>query len=147
VRTYGRVESPPGARFWVEVGPDPNGFLDSIYLTALCQVLKLNYGESPFYGDWGLPALQSVMTQIAPDYYVALTQQRFAPYFLYLGVVRLPTPITPTYNVSVMFQSGAQDSITVIPQAMVDGFGQPVVDGHGVPVSTGLTTSGRFVAQ
>lgn len=146
MRTFGRVEDPRGAKFWVEVGPDPNGFNDSIYLTALCQVLKLNWGESPFYGDWGIPAYQSVETQVPPDYYVALTQQRFAPYFLYLGVVRLPTPVTPTYNIAVMFQSGARDSITVIPQAVVDGFGQPIVDGHGVPLSSGSKT-GRFVAQ
>lgn len=145
MRTFGRVTDQYGARYWVEVGPDPNGYLDSIYLTALAQVLQLGYGESPFYGDWGIPAEQSVMTQIAPDYYVSLTQQRFAPYFLFLGVTRVPTPITPTYNITVIFQTGAQDSINVIPQTMVDGNGRPVLDGYGNPISAG-SVNGNFVA-
>lgn len=147
MRTFGRVTDPAtGARWWVEVDPDANGFNDSIYLTALCQVLKLNYGESPFYGDWGLPAHESVVTQIYPDYYVMLTQQRFAPYFMFLGIAKVASD-HPLYDVTVRFQNGATDSITVIPQAMVDGFGQPVLDGHGNPLSTGQTKSGRYVAQ
>jgi hypothetical protein len=149
MRTYGRVTDPDnGTVWWVEVGPDKNGYNDSIYLTALCQTLKLNLGESPFYGDWGIPAFPSVRTQVPPDYYVALTQKRYAPYFLSVGVVKLPVtfPPLPTYNISVIFQSGATDSINVIPQAMVDGFGQPIVDGHGNPISIGSKT-GRYVAQ
>jgi hypothetical protein len=151
MRTFGRVTDQYGVRWWVEVGPDPNGFLDNIYLTALCQTLKLNYGESPFYGDWGLPAQQSVVTQIMPDYYVALTQQRYAPYFMFLGIAKVPAVTksgapTPVYNVAVRFQNGAQDSITVIPQTMVDGFGLPVLDGYGNPLSVG-TVSGQYVAQ
>ena len=141
MRTYGRITDPSGVKLWVEVGPDASGFLDQIYLTALCQVFKLNYGESPFYSDWGIPALQSVMQQIAPDYYVALTQQRFAPYFLYLGVTRVPTPITPVYNVAVMFQSGATEQVFVVPTVLSDGLGNPILDGYGNPIFTGSTSS------
>jgi hypothetical protein len=146
MRTYGRIEDPSGVKVWVQVDPDPKGFLDAIYLTALCQVFKLNLGESPFFADWGLPALQSVMQQIAPDYYVALTQQRFAPYFLYLGVSRLPT-FQPTYNVSVMFQNGAQAQIELIPTVLQDGFGRPILDGYGNPILSGTTSSGNRVPQ
>ena len=150
MRTYGRVTDPAnGARWWVVVEPDANGYNDSIYLTALAQVLKLNLGESPFYADWGLPAYQSVEQQFQPDYYVNLTQQRFAPYFMFLGVQKVPMnyPDTPYYNISVRFQSGATDSINVIPVAMVDGFGTVMVDGYGYPLSTGQTQTGRYVAQ
>lgn len=147
MRTFGRVTDPAtGARWWVEVGPDPNGFNDSIYLTALCQTLKLNYGESPFYGDWGLPAHPSVVTQIYPDYYVMLTQQRYAPNFQFLAVTKVADATMPVYDITVRFQTGARDSITIIPQAMVDGFGIVVTDGYGNPVSIG-TMSGRYVAQ
>ena len=146
MRTFGRVTDPAtGVRWWVQVNPDANGFNDTIYLTALCQALKLNYGESPFYGDWGLPAHQSVVTQVFPDYYVMLTQQRFAPQFQYLLISKVPAT-SPVYNITVRFQTGAKDSITVIPQALVDGFGLPVLDGYGNPISAG-TQSGRYVAQ
>jgi len=120
-----------------------------VYLTALCQTLKLNLGESPFYGDWGIPAKESVLTQIQPDYYVMRTQQRYAPYFLFLGVQKLPGtfPPLPTYDVTVIFHTGAQDSVTVIPVAQVDGFGIVQVDGHGNALSTGQTKTGRYVAQ
>lgn len=150
MRTYGRVTDPTtGARWWVEVGPDANGYNDSIYLTALCQVLKLNLGESPFYANWGLPAFQSVEYQYQPDFWVNLTQQRFAPYFMYLGIMKIPEqyPPTPRYNITVRFQSGAIDSITTIPVVQVDGFGIPLTDGYGYNLSTGQTKTGRFVAQ
>lgn len=139
----------PGVRWWVEVDPDASGFNDSIYLTTLCQVLQLNLGESPFYADWGLPAYQSVQQQYQPDFWVNLTQQRFSPYFMFLGINKVPmqNPDTPVYNVTVGFQNGAMDSTTIIPQAMVDGFGLPVLDGYGNALSTGMTVSGRYVAK
>lgn len=150
MRTYGKVTDPtaPSVSWWVEITPDARGFLDNIYLTALCQVLKLNYGESPFYGDWGLPARESIVTQIQPDFYVYLTQERFAPYFMFLGITKRPEafPPQPTYDITVRFQNGARVSTTVIPQAMVDGFGLPILDGYGDPLSIG-TQTGRYVAQ
>jgi hypothetical protein len=149
MRTYGRVTDPAtGVRYWVEVDPDPAGFTDSVYLTALCQTLKLNLNESPFFGNWGIPAFPSVEQQIQPDFYVNLTQQRYAPFFMFLGVIKVPTnyPETPVYNITCRFQSGATDSITVIPQAQLDGSGQPITDAEGNPIIIG-TKSGRFVAQ
>jgi hypothetical protein len=146
LRTYGRVtDTKSGARWWVEVQSDLNDNPDSVYLTALIQTLKLNWGESPFFGDWGIAAHQSVMEQIFPDYYVLLTQKRYAPYFMTLGIVKQPLP-TPTYSVTVQFKSGSVVSTTVIPQAVVDPFGQAIVDSSGYPKQDGsLTIKGKFV--
>ena len=148
MRTWGRVTDQYGVKYWVEVTPDPRGFTDPVHLTALCQVLKLNYGESPFYGDWGIPAHQSVVTQVQPDYYMYLTQKRFAPYFMFLGLTKRPDtfPPVPTYDITVRFQNGATENVVVIPQTMVDGFGLPVLDGYGNPLSAG-TRTGRYVPQ
>jgi hypothetical protein len=98
------------------VDPDADGNLDSISLTWLIQVLKLNYGESPFYGDWGIPAHPSVVQQVFPDYYIMLTQRRFAGRFLSLAIAKQPLP-TPTYNVTVIFHSGAKISAAIVPRA------------------------------
>jgi hypothetical protein len=146
IHTYGRVTDPKsGAKWWVEVQPDANGNADSVYLTALIQTLKLNLGESPFFANWGIPAHQSVVTQVFPDYYVMLTQQRYSPRFMSLIVNRQPVP-TPTYDVSVQFKSGARISTTVIPQAVVDSFGQAVIDASGYPTQNdSLTIPGRYV--
>lgn len=77
---------------WVEVTTDANGYDDAVWLTALAQTLQLGLGESPMFGNWGIPAQQSVVTQVPPDYYVNLTQQNFASRFLNLIV----TPISST---------------------------------------------------
>ena len=86
---------------------DAAGFSDYVYATALCQVLKLNINESPFYADWGIPAQPSVVQQIFPDFYVALTQQRFAPRFASLQVRKLPVS-TPTYDVDIITMQGVK---------------------------------------
>jgi hypothetical protein len=146
IRTYGRVTDPrSGAKWWVAVEPDQNDNPDSVYLTALIQTLKLNWGESPFFSDWGIPAHQSVIQQVFPDYFVLLTQKRYAPYFMSLAIVKQPVP-TPTYSVTIQFKSGASISTTVIPQAMVDQFGQAILDSHGYPTQNdSLTIPGRYV--
>jgi hypothetical protein len=121
LRVYGRyVPDPlyPYTRKWIEITTDDNGFNDMVYLTNLIQVLRLNLGESPFYSNWGIPAHPSIVTQIAPDYYMTLTQQRFARYFLLLTIYRSdgfdedgrPAPL---YNVNVITNTGAQLSFTV----------------------------------
>lgn len=147
IRTYGRVTDPKsGARWWVEVDCDANGNPDTVYLTALIQTLKLNWGESPFFGDWGIPAHQSVVQQVFPDYFVLLTQKRYAPFFMTLGIVKQPVD-TPTYDVSVQFKNGAVISTTVIPQAVVNQFGQAIVDSSGYPTQNdSLFIQGKFVA-
>ena len=96
------------------VTTDPNGYNDAVYLTTLAQVLKGNLGESPFYADWGLPAKASVMQQIAPDFNMQLTQQRFAPFFASLQVIKTDSN-PPTYQVNAITHQGAVLSFPVIP--------------------------------
>lgn len=106
MRTYGRTKNPDGSLSWVEVSTSSNSDNSNVYLTALVQALKLNLNESPFYGDWGIPAHPSVVQQIPPDYNVMLTQQRFAPYFASLIVSRISAN-PPTYRVSATTNYGA----------------------------------------
>jgi len=100
-----------GGYVWEEVTTDANGYNDEVYLTSLCQVLLLNLNESPFYATFGIPAEQSVLQQTFPDYYVALTQQYFAPYFASLRVSRSSTLVDgvaqPTYDINVITNQGA----------------------------------------
>lgn len=107
MRTYGRIYAEDGTYQWVEVSTDANGYNDNVYLTALVQVLQLNLNESPFYANYGIPAYQSVMTQVFPDYNAALTQKQFAPYFASLQIVRVQGSFPPVYNVQAITHSGA----------------------------------------
>jgi hypothetical protein len=94
------------------VDTDENGYNDAVYVTALCQVLQLQTGESPIYADYGIPSQQSITTQVFPDMAVYLTQQRYANYFAFLKIAKVnelnqynvPTPV---YNVTVIAQSGS----------------------------------------
>ena len=116
MRTYGRVALDPlypGVLTWVQVDTDSNGFNDLVYLTTLAQVLKLNLGESPFYGNFGIPAKSSVITQIYPDYYVTFTQQQFTQYFTSLIITRSSVTNSkgqdmPVYAVNVVTQYGSK---------------------------------------
>ena len=94
---------------WVAVTEDAAGYPDYCYLTALVQCLKLNLGESPFWGNYGIPAKTSVLQQLPPDYNVALTQQFFAPYFASLIVSKRPEtfPPMPTYDVNIVRLAGS----------------------------------------
>jgi hypothetical protein len=107
MRTWGRVpptEANPSG--WVAVVTDPvTGSNDAVWLTTLCQCLLLNLGESPMFGNYGIPAQQSQVTQVFPDYYVWQTQQQFAPYFASIIINRLPGP-TPAYAVNVVTHAG-----------------------------------------
>lgn len=111
MRTYGRitlgVKDGVPIKQWVVVETDADGHDDNVWLTTLCQVLLLNLNESPFYSDWGIPARQSVAQQTAPDFWVALSQQRFSPHFAALTVAKRNVP-TPTYDISVITQQGAK---------------------------------------
>ena len=119
LRTYGRVYSELGVPTWTEVTTDANGYNDYVYVTALIQCLKLNLGESPFWANYGIPALQSVLTQVYPDFYMAQTQQQFAQYFASLiitkeNVVTLPGKApTPTYKVSILTHQGAKMALNI----------------------------------
>ena len=108
MRTYGRiVDKTTGKKVWVEIQTDSNGFNDQVYITTLAQVLLLNLGESPFYANYGLPAKNADVTQIAPDLYVTITQQQFSQYFASLIITKVAA-IPPTYNVFIVTNSGAK---------------------------------------
>ncbi len=113
MRTWGRVYDEDGSYQWVAVTTDANGYNDNVYLTDLCQVLKLNLGESPFYANYGIPAQQTVVTQVFPDFYAMTTQQQFAPYFASLAITRVNGSFPPVYNIQAVAHSGAQLNATV----------------------------------
>jgi hypothetical protein len=91
---------------WVEVLTDANGNDDAVWLTTLAQVLQLNLNESPMFGNYGVPAQQSIVTQVLPDYYVTQTQQYFASYFLALIVTR-NSKTDPSYAINATANPGA----------------------------------------
>ena len=97
MRTYGKTD----AGKWVEITET-----SYIWLATLAQTLRLNLGESPFYATDGIPAQQSVMSQIAPDAAVNKAQSQYAPYFATLTVVKQLNAANPTYNISAIFQNG-----------------------------------------
>jgi hypothetical protein len=103
---------------WQEVTTDANGYNDAVYVTALCQVLQLQTGESPFYSQYGIPAQQSIAQQVFPDYNVFFIQQQYARYFASLKITKVnqnnqygvPEPV---YNVNVITQQGSIINLTV----------------------------------
>lgn len=106
MRTYGRTTDVlTGVKTWHVVTTDAAGFDDLVWVTTLAQVLQLNLGESPFYGNYGIPAHPSVVQQVFPDFYVLYTQQRFASKFASLLVSKLPLP-EPVYQIQVMTHQG-----------------------------------------
>ena len=111
MRTWGRINQVNGlGGTWVEVTTDAQGFNDQIFLTTLIQTLKLNLGEDPFYGQLGIPAVPSVLSQVQPVYYVNRIQQYFSPFFAALLVSKVaqsPNDPNPTYAVNITGQSGS----------------------------------------
>jgi hypothetical protein len=113
MRTYGRPDNPDGTKGpWTMVMTDANGLNDMVMLTTLAQVLKLNLGESPFFANYGIPAVMSVMTQIHPDYNVAFTQQAFSRQFASLLVAKRDDP-TPTYDIYVTTKLGVKLTVSI----------------------------------
>ena len=107
MRTYGRTYDLLGNPTWKVVETDANGQNDAVYLTTLAQVLKLNLGESPFFSNFGIPAMQTIMTQVFPDFYAAQTQTQFAPFLASLVVKRLQGTTAPVYDVKAQTHYGA----------------------------------------
>ena len=105
MRTYG-VD--PNTQQWVEVTNT-----SYVWLATLAQTLRLNQGESPFYANYGIPAQNSVHTQIPPDLAVNRTQTQYAPFFASLTVLKQQTSANPTYNISAGFQNGTTISSQV----------------------------------
>jgi len=113
LRTYGRTFDEFGNPLgWQQVTTDANGYDDAVWLTTLCQVLLLNLNESPFYADYGIPAHPSVVQQVFPDFYLALTQARFARYFASLIISKVPSA-SPVYRVNVVTHQGVQMNTSV----------------------------------
>lgn len=114
LRVYGRVGGVNGiGGTWVVVTTDANGDNSNVWLTVLCQALKLSLNEDPFFADYGIPAQQSVVTQVFPDYYAIRTQRQFAPYFASLVITRIQGSIPPVYSVQAVCYSGALLTATV----------------------------------
>jgi hypothetical protein len=103
MRTYGRDSDGT----WVKIATAADGSNDLVYLTTLIQVFLLNLNESPFYGNYGIPAHPSVVTQVFPDFYMIYTQQKFAQYFASLIVSKESNP-EPTYLVNVTTHQGVK---------------------------------------
>ncbi len=106
MRTWGRVTDKNGIKKWVAVESDADGDFSYGWLTTLIQTLKLGLGESPFYAQYGIPAQQSIVTQVYPDYYVNILQQQFAGYFSSLTISKVDGALKPTYDVQVVFLNG-----------------------------------------
>lgn len=114
MRTYGRLQDPTTKNwYWTTVTTDTNGFDDYVWILTLAQCCLLILGESPFWGDWGIPAQQSVVQQVFPDYYIFLMQQRFAPHFAALTIAKIPNS-TPTYKFNVTTNTGVVGQYTVV---------------------------------
>lgn len=115
MRTWGRVTDADGNKTWVAVETDENGDSSYVWLTTLIQTLKLGLGESPFYAQYGIPAQQSIVQQIYPDYYVNMTQQQFAGYFASLAITKVDGAENPTYTINVVFRNGVshQENVAV----------------------------------
>ena len=128
MRTYGRTRDVlTGNKKWWVVTTDINGFNDSVYLTDLAQVIKLNLGESPFFANWGIPAHESVMTQIYPDFFLNRIQQQFSGRFA--SVILTPLPVdqgsadsfasgqdwgpAPRYYINVLTNYGSRIGVAV----------------------------------
>jgi hypothetical protein len=112
MRLWGRVYSEDGTYQWVQVTTADDGSNDYVYITNLIQVLKLSRNESPFYSNYGIPAQQSVLTQIFPDYYMNETQRQFAPYFASLIITSLPAA-QPTYTINIVTHAGVVMNLSV----------------------------------
>lgn len=102
MRTWGRQKQSDGSWGpWVRI--TDNQF---VWLATLVQTLRLNQGESPLYGGFGIPAPAAVATQIAPDAAVARTQAQYVQYFASLAVSAVAGAAEPTYNVEVVLNDG-----------------------------------------
>ena len=112
MRVWGRQYSNDGTYVWASYETDANGYNDAVYITALCQVLQLNLGESPFWANYGIPAIDSITTQIFPDLSVYFIQQQYSQYFASLKITKVNATNdkgspTPVYNVAIVTQQGA----------------------------------------
>jgi hypothetical protein len=130
MRTYGRTRNVlTGKKTWWLVTTDANGYNDSVYLTTLAQVCKLNLGESPFFANYGIPAHPSIITQVHPDFYMVRTQQQFISYFASLILTKQENAVdddgrpAPSYLINVLTNYGSMIGVIVAPDYPLD---QPI---------------------
>ena len=112
MRTYGRIENELGVKTWVTITTDDAGFNDNVYITTLIQCLLLILGESPFHANYGIPAQQSLVQQVFPDFYVAQTQQQFSGFFSNLMITK-EVSANPLYRVNVVRNTGAKSEVVI----------------------------------
>jgi hypothetical protein len=112
MRTWGRVEV-NGVKKWVAVESDESGDFTYGWITTLIQTLKLNLRESPFYAQYGIPAQQSIVEQIYPDYHVSMVQQQFSGYFASLAIRKVAGAENPTYDIDIVTLSGVSFNATI----------------------------------
>lgn len=108
MRTYARIYNDNNEPRWIVIETDAEGFDDYVWANTLIQSFKLLINESPFYGNYGVPAFQAVAQQIAPDPYVSNLQSLYSQYFASLVIARVPSDDDPTYQVNLTFQNGVQ---------------------------------------
>jgi hypothetical protein len=77
----------------------------TVWATTFIHTLKLNLGESPFFANYGLPSQESVMTQIAPDFFIEHTRQQYSDKFAILKMTT-KAAINPTYDAFIMTKQG-----------------------------------------
>ena len=112
MRTYGRITNSNGTKTWVLVETSANGDNSLVWLTTLCQCIKLNLGESPFFANYGSPAQPSIVQQVYPDFYVAQLQQQFAQYFASL-IISKRSDQPPTYQINVTTLQGVKLNVVI----------------------------------
>lgn len=105
MRTWGRIFNQDGTYQWVKVETTPSGDDTPVWVTTLAQVFKGILGESPFYSNYGIPAQQSVLMGIMPDFYMAMTQLQFSQYFASLIIIKIPGH-DPHYRVNAITKAG-----------------------------------------
>jgi hypothetical protein len=122
MRTYGRTQDVlTGKKKWWVVTTDVNGYNDSVWLTTLAQVCKLNLGESPFFANYGIPAHPSVVLQVHPDFYMIRTQQQFMSYFASLVIIKQDDATdqdnrpAPAYLINVLTNYGSRIGVSTAP--------------------------------
>jgi hypothetical protein len=100
---------------WVEIDTDANGNNDLVWLTTLCQCLRLNLGEDPFFANYGIPAIPAAQTGVPPDFYVARMQLAFSQYFASLTITRVTALHSKKaeYQVNVMTHQGVRLNTSV----------------------------------
>ncbi len=110
MRVYGRrpvdLSDPDGPKEWVVVETTPQGMNDGVHITALAQTFKLNLNESPFWANFGIPARDTILQQIWPDFYVTFIQQYYSQFFASLIVTPVRESFEPYYRAQVTTHQG-----------------------------------------